>query len=164
MDTAYLHFIFNHFPILGTLFGVCILAIGLLKKDKSLEDAGLVTFVIVAILTIPAFLTGEAAEDVAENIEGVSEYFIEQHEELAEKALWLMMTLGAFSLFAIIYSKLKKQRITFVKVIAMLVALGIFVLMVFVGNSGGEIRHSEIRKDQGPDSKVNEKIKHQLNH
>jgi hypothetical protein len=148
MNTAHWHFIFNHIPILGTLFGVCILADGLMRKDKSLENTGLIIFVIVALFTIPAFLTGEAAEEVAEEIEGVSHYLIHEHEEMAEKALWLMMALGSFSLFAIIYSKIKQQRITFVKVIALLVGMGIFTMMVFVGNSGGEIRHSEIRKIQ----------------
>jgi hypothetical protein len=99
----------------------------------------------MAILTIPVFLTGEEAEETVEHITGVSEQLIENHEELAEKAIWSMGLLGALSLinfFAIV------KKLSFAKtisIITLIVSLGTFVHFAKVGSTGGEIRHSEIR-------------------
>ena len=41
----------------------------------------------MAVLTIPVFLTGEETEESVEHLAGVSHDLIEEHEELAEKAI-----------------------------------------------------------------------------
>ena len=145
MDSTHLHFLLNHFPILGTLFGFCLLAYGLLRKNISLENAGLVTLVIITVLTIPVFLTGEGAEETVEHLQGVSEYYIEQHEEAAELALWLMITTGALALIALVISLIRKSRGILLKIIVLLFAAGTLGVMVLVGSYGGKIRHSELR-------------------
>ena len=110
-----------------------------------IKKVALVTFVLMAILTIPVFLTGEEAEETVEHIAGISEQLIENHEELAEKAIWLMGLLGILSVinfFAII------KKLSFAKMITLItliVSLGTFGLFAIVGSTGGEIRHSEIR-------------------
>lgn len=145
MDATHLHLILTHVPIVGTLIGTGILAYGQYSKNDETKKIALVTFVIMAILTIPVFLTGEEAEETVEHITGVSEQLIENHEELAEKAIWLMALLGILSLinfFAII------KKLSFAKtlsLITLLVSLGTFGLFAKVGSTGGEIRHSEIR-------------------
>ncbi len=145
MDATHLHLILTHFPIVGTIIGIGILAYGQFSKNDEIKKVALVTFVLMAILTIPVFLTGEEAEETVEHIVGVSEQLIENHEELAEKAIWLMGFLGILSLinfFAII------KNLSFAKtisIITLIVSLGTFGLFAKVGSTGGEIRHSEIR-------------------
>lgn len=145
MDATHWHLILTHFPIVGTIIGIGILAYGQFAKNDEIKKVALVTFVLMAILTIPVFLTGEAAEETVEHIAGVSEQLIENHEELAEKAIWLMGLLGILSLislFAIIKKLSFSKPITLVTLI---VSLGTFGIFAEVGNTGGEIRHSEIR-------------------
>jgi len=145
MDATHLHLILTHFPIVGTIIGIGILAYGQISKNDEIKKVALVTFVLMAILTIPVFLTGEASEDTVENLTGVSEQVIENHEELAEKAIWLMGLLGilsVFNFFTII------KNLSFAKTISLItlfVSIGTFVLFAKVGSTGGEIRHSEIR-------------------
>jgi len=145
MDATHLHLILTHFPIVGTIIGIGILAYGQFAKNDDIKKVALVTFVLMAILTIPVFLTGEEAEETVEHIAGVSEQLIENHEELAEKAIWLMGLLGVLSLinfFAIV------KKLSFTKTISLItliVSLGTFGLFAKVGSTGGEIRHSEIR-------------------
>lgn len=145
MDQGYLHFIFNHFPILGTLFGVITLSIGLMKRDNSLEDAGLLTFFVSGMLAIPAYLSGEAAEEMIEELPEISHSIIHEHEELAEKAILVMILLAVISLSVFLFSKLKKRNLRAFKLTILVFSIFAFVLMVFVGKTGGEIRHSEIR-------------------
>ena len=145
MDATHLHLILTHFPIVGTLIGIGILTYGQFAKNDDLKKVALVTFVFMAILTIPVFLSGEEAEETVEHIVGVSEQLIENHEELAEKAIWLMGLLGVLSIinFFVILKKLSFAKT--LSLITLLVSLGTFGLFAKVGSSGGEIRHSEIR-------------------
>ena len=145
MDSTHLHLTLTHIPIVGTIIGIGILAYGQFSKKGEIKKVALVTFMVMAILTIPVFLTGAEAEETVEHIAGVSEQLIENHEELAETAIWLMGLLGILSLinfFAII------KKLSFTKTISLItliVSLGTFGLFAKVGNTGGEIRHSEIR-------------------
>ena len=145
MDATHLHLILTHFPIVGTIIGIGILTYGLFAKNDDIKKVALVTFILMAILTIPVFLTGEEAEETVEHITGVSEQLIENHEELAGKAIWLMGLLGVLSvinLFAIIKNLSFANKMS---LITLVVSLGTFGVFAKVGNEGGKIRHSEIR-------------------
>ena len=149
MDATHLHLILTHFPIVGTIIGIFILAYGIYSKNESITKVALVTFIMMSILTIPVFLTGEEAGEAVEHIAGVSENIIEEHEELAEKAIWLMGFLGVISLVSLyaIFKKLSfSKTITLVTFIVSIVTFGLFAQ---VGNLGGQIRHSEIRSNAG---------------
>lgn len=147
MDATHLHLILTHFPIVGTIIGIGILTYGQIFKNIEIQKVALVTFVLMALFTIPVFLTGEEAGETIENIAGISERLIENHEELAEKAIWLMGLLGVLSLISLfaIFKKLAfSKTITIVTLIISIVTFGIFAQ---VGNLGGQIRHAEIRTD-----------------
>ena len=145
MDATHVHLALTHFPIIGTIIGTLILAYGQFSKNDIIKKVALVTFVSMAILTIPVFLTGEGAEETVEKIAGVSESLMEEHEELAEKAIWLMGLLGVLSaigFYAIAVNWSFSKTITLVTLVVSLATCGVFAK---VGNLGGQIRHSEIR-------------------
>ena len=70
MDSTHIHLVLTHFPIVGILLGIAILASGLIIKNKVLKNTAFVTFILMAIVAIPVFLTGEAAEETVEKIIG----------------------------------------------------------------------------------------------
>ncbi len=72
MNQAHFHLILNHLPILGILFGLIILTGGFLTKNAAVKRTALGMFVLSAIFAIPAYLTGEGAEEVVENLPGVN--------------------------------------------------------------------------------------------
>ncbi len=146
MDAVHLHLILTHFPIVGTFMAVGILAYGLFVKKDTIKKVALVVFVLMAIITIPVFLTGEGAEETVEHIAGVSENIIEEHEELAEKAIWLIEFLGAFSLFALFAIRKKISSAKTIVIVTFIISIITFGVFAEVGNLGGQIRHSEIRK------------------
>ncbi|NND35392.1 MAG: hypothetical protein HKN76_22585 [Saprospiraceae bacterium] len=146
MDAAHLHLILNHFPILGTLFGIGLLAHGILAKNTSTQNAGLMLFLIIALISIPAFLTGEGAEETVEHLPGVSENLINIHEEWAEKAVWLMGFLGLLSASNLFFFIKKRPVAKALTLTTLVVALVTFGMMAQVGNLGGQIRHTEIQK------------------
>lgn len=145
MDPTHLHLLLNHFPILGTLFGLGLLAYGLINDNESITKSGLVIFVLIALITIPVFLTGEPAEETVEDIPGVSHDLIHDHEELAEVAIWVMELLGLLALITIRIMIKKNKYRKYFQYITLILGLTVFGLMAQVGNLGGEIMHSEIR-------------------
>lgn len=135
----------NHLPILGTLFGLLILAGGFILKNNGVKRTALVLFVLSGILAIPAYLTGEGAEEMVENLPGVTENLIEAHEDMANIFLWMVGALGLFSL-ATFYADIKSKKVgPTLYAITFVAALGSMVYAQRVGSSGGEIRHTEIR-------------------
>ncbi len=146
MSSVHFHLAFTHFPIIGTIIGVLILIAGFVFRKEPVIKSALLLFVGMAIVAIPVFLTGEGAEESVEHLPGVSEKIIHEHEELAEKAIILMEILGVFSMLAFIMMMLKSKFSKIVNIIVLIVSIAAFGLIAKVGNLGGQIRHTEIRK------------------
>tara|TARA_R110001583_G_scaffold48642_3_gene152335 strand:- start:283 stop:804 length:522 start_codon:yes stop_codon:yes gene_type:complete len=162
MDATHIHLLLTHFPIVGTIIGIVIFIYGIYSKNESIIKVASGTFIVMALLTIPVFLTGEGAAETVENIPGVLENTIEEHEELAETAIWLMGLLGLLSLINL-YTIFKKVSFSkTITLLTLLVSLATFGLFVQVGNLGGQIRHSEIRNTnatiQGENNNASETI------
>lgn len=147
MNPTHVHLLLTHFPIIGTLLGTGILAYGVFSNNDTAKKIAFATFILMGILTIPVFMTGEPAEETVENLAGVSENIIEEHEELAEKAIWLMGLLGIFSLFNFIALARKTAVVKTITFATLVVSLATFGVFAKVGNLGGQIRHTEIRAD-----------------
>lgn len=159
MDATHLHLILTHFPIVGTIIGIGILIYGQILKKIEIQKVALVTFIVMALLTIPVFLTGEEAAETVENIAGVSEQLIENHEELAEKAIWVMGLLGVLSLISLVAILKKVSFSKTLTLITLIVSIVTFGLFAQVGNLGGQIRHSEIRTDSNINQGGDENLK-----
>ncbi|WP_426491590.1 hypothetical protein [Hymenobacter sp. 102] len=141
MNEAHLHLILNHTPILGSLFGLLVLAAGVIRKNSTTSRVGLYALLGAALLAIPTQLTGEGAEEVAERLPGVTRQLIHAHEEAAELAFWALELTGALALLA----TLPTSRARLFTLAALVGAAVSFGLMARAGNLGGQIRHTEIR-------------------
>lgn len=147
MNEAHLHLLVNHLPILGTFFGILVLLSGFFLKLELVKRTGLGLFVFAALSAIPAFFSGEGAEEMVEGLPGVGENLIERHEDLANYFLWSIIGLGVLAL-ATFYASLKAWKASSTMfMLTLVVGLGTIVLAQQVGTSGGEIRHTEIRGD-----------------
>lgn len=147
MNQAHFHLVVNHMPIVGVLIGILILITGFILKRTEVKLTALGVFVFSAIASAFAFYTGEGAEEVVENIAGISKTLIHEHEELAESFFTLTLIMGAIALIAFI-AEIKKSKFSkYLIILVFLIAISDAVLAKFVGTSGGEIRHSEIRTD-----------------
>ncbi|HXH17683.1 MAG TPA: DUF2231 domain-containing protein [Chitinophagales bacterium] len=149
MNPAHLHLLTNHFPIVGIAFGIIVLIAGLLFKKDDFKNAAYGIFILTALLAVPAYLSGEPAEEAVENLPGITEALIETHEEIATVAIWLVELLGVLALAVLIYTIKGKPVQRIGGVVTLLFSMAVFGVMVKVGNSGGEIRHPEVRRNQG---------------
>lgn len=147
MNAAHIHLLLNHIPILGALFGMILLIFGLIRKNNALSQAALITFIMAAIVTLPVDWSGEQAEEIVEELPGISHDLIHEHEEIAELAVKFMLGLGVLSLLTLILGAWHVKIGRILRWITLLLSFAVFFLMTRAGNSGGEISHPEIRKD-----------------
>ena len=101
MNGAHWHLVVNHLPIIFPVVGAIVMITGLISKSEAVKRTAFMIFIIGALAVIAAMTTGEGAEEVVENINGVSENYIENHEETAETFAFLSYILGGISLFGL---------------------------------------------------------------
>src|SRR5262252_458070 len=73
----------------------------LLMKKEDVRRGSLIVFVAIALLTIPAFMTGVGAHEKIVNSPGISNTLILRHEGAAELAIWFMEITGMLSVIAL---------------------------------------------------------------
>ncbi|MBD2770028.1 hypothetical protein IC235_19240 [Hymenobacter sp. BT664] len=149
MNQAHIHLIVNHLPIAGSLFALILLGVGLLRKNTTLIEAGLVGVLGAGLLCLPAQLTGEGAASIVQDLPRVSRALIQNHAAAAEQGFWVLETAAALALFAL---RLLKDASPQARRLALLawVAVGLsFSLLARAGYLGGQIRHPEIREGLG---------------
>lgn len=154
MNGAHWHLVVNHLPIIFPIVGVIVMITGLISKSEPVKRTAFLIFIIGAFASIAAMTTGEGAEEIVENISGVSESYIKTHEETAETFALLSYILGGISLIGL-WASFKQKSISNTITIATVVFA--FVVLFFgkqTGTTGGEIRHTEIRN--GNVTSVNE--------
>ncbi|HAW21450.1 hypothetical protein N8004_01125 [Salibacteraceae bacterium] len=147
MDATHIHLLTNHIPILGSIFGIFLLIIGLALKNRTIEMTALATLIAVTIFTFPAYLSGDEAEHAVEHLAGASEWELEEHEEHAELSLWLMIITGIFSLAAILSYRFMESFTKWLRIGTVFIGLFAFVSMIPLALHGGKIMHSELRGD-----------------
>ena len=150
MNDAHLHLVVNHFPIIGTIFGLGILVTGMIVKNITLKNTAYVLFAIAAIFAAFSMGTGEGAEELVEDMPSVGKQIIHEHEEIAEKFAIIMYATGFFGLVSLFASYKKYRFATVFSYITLALALVAGVLTKIVGTTGGEIRHTEIRANFVP--------------
>jgi uncharacterized membrane protein len=147
MNDAHLHLMVNHFPIIVPIVGLLILIAGFFSKSDIVKRTALLVVVFGAIFTFPAMYTGEGAEEIAENLPGVTDNIIHRHEEKAETFAVFSYILGLLALVGFWASKTKKPYADIIAIGVMVVGLVALYTGKETGTSGGEIRHTEIRSD-----------------
>ena len=147
MDWTHFHLMTNHLPVIGAIFGLVILAWGMVRGSDDVKRIGLAVLIFTALIAIPVYLTGEPAEETVESLPGVVHDIIEEHEEFAIYALISAIVTGIASLAALVF--IGPGRDSYAKrysLIAALVLAGVTAAaMGWTANLGGVIRHTENR-------------------
>ncbi len=145
MNDAHLHMVVNHFPIIGTIFGLGILITGIVMKKNVIKNVAYVLFCISAIFGFASMYTGEGAEEIAENLPSVTDQIIHEHEEMAEKLALVLYVLAGISLVGLFLNFKNHAKASLVSYLAFVIALVAVFLGKQTGTTGGDVRHTEIR-------------------
>jgi len=138
---AYLHLLSNHVPILGSLFGILLLVVALIKPNLKTTLSAYLILLVSGIGGIVAYFTGEPAEESIEHVPGISHKLIHVHEEMAENALIFVFLLTAASIIGLWAERAEWKSAKKIELFTLVVGIIAFILFAFTGYLGGHIRH-----------------------
>jgi len=143
MTLSHVHLLLNHVPTVGTAIAIALLVISLIRRSDELKRVSLEVFFVIALLTLPAYTTGLAAQIQIQNRPGVSDVMIEAHEDAAIWAFAFMQLTGGFAWFAL--WKRRRGGLARGSMLAIVLLSALTMMMsARTANLGGEIRHPEI--------------------
>lgn len=159
MNLPHIHLLLNHWPIIGTFIALGVFFIGLIMRSDDLRQIGFALFAILALLSIPVYLSGNAAFDSIKKLPNVSQKLADTHEGAAILAFMSMEITGLLALFGLWgFSRNPKTAGTSPtarwNVPVLLFGVLTAALMAVAGNTGGDIRHPEILSGEQPTSTV----------
>jgi uncharacterized membrane protein len=159
---AHLHLILNHLPIVLIPLGLLMLGIGWYRKLSILQYWGLGILGIAGFFALPVYLTGEEAEHVVEELAGVSEHVLEEHEEWGQRAMIISLMLSSFSIFT--WIRLRQTGKLDARLGGLVLGLGMMacVALGLTALEGGEIRRPELRGESPSSMPANSPEEHEV--
>ena len=91
---THIHLLLNHFPTVGFGIGLALFLVSLYVKSDPLKRAALAIFLLLALISVPVYMTGKAAERAIKDQQGVSDILMERHQDAALLALAFMEITG----------------------------------------------------------------------
>ena len=144
MSSTHIHLYMTHLPIIGSLLGTLVLLYGIWVKSSETKMAAYYLLIISSAGAVISYLTGEAAEETVEKIQGVTKQAIDQHEDFALIGLVALIVLGCIALLSLFLTFRKSGFMNKVAYLALFTGLISFGIIAWTGYLGGQIRHTEI--------------------
>jgi uncharacterized membrane protein len=158
LSPTHIHLLLNHFPTIGFIIGLTLYVAGLYAKSDHIKQAALVVFVGIALITLPTYVTGNAAEEAlclpaadaptACADTGLSKPLIEMHEGAAYLSLLFIIITGGFAWLGLWQYRRIFRIARWNTVLILVLSIVTLALVSRAANIGGEIRHPEIRLTQ----------------
>ncbi len=148
MNQAHVHLLITHLPIFGSILGGFVLVHGIFSQSNQTKIAAYNIFIISSIGAAIAYFTGEGAEEMVENIQGVVEATIKTHEEFAIFALISLIMLGLASILGLVLTIRKSPLTKIIAFVILIISIISFGLVARTGYLGGKIRHTELTSPQ----------------
>jgi hypothetical protein len=141
---AHLHLLINHVPTIGLVLSLGIFLLALAHDSADLTVAGLVLFYLIALGSVPAYISGVAAHGVLQGKEGVSEAAVAAHQSAALIALAWMGVTGVAAWFGLWQWRRHGRASSGLLGTVLVLAIISIATMAWAANIGGYIRHPEI--------------------
>jgi hypothetical protein len=147
-DLAHVHLLINHFPTIGMILGLGLLLLSFIRKNDHLKKVSLEVLFLIALATMPVYVSGQAAAETLKGQSGVSAEAVVAHNDAA-LASFIMMEITGFFAWLVLWRMRRIGRPTTGLTYTVLVLAVLTVASVArVANIGGDIRHPEISGGQ----------------
>jgi hypothetical protein len=151
-ELAHAHLLLNHFPTVAFSLGVGLYLVAIFRRSEEMIKAGLIIFLVIALLSLPVYMSGRSAQDALAGVSDVSEVRIDQHEDAALLALVFMEITGALAWLGLWQFRQLSRQPQWNVWATLFFSIITFALMARAANMGGNIRHPEIAAGPGADS------------
>jgi uncharacterized membrane protein len=144
----HLHLLLNHVPTIGTVIALGLLILSFIRRNEGLRRVGFELFCIIALVTLPAYISGVGTQAVMEQRGEVSEILMIRHHDAAMIGSLLMIFTGGAAWLALWQTRRLTRASRGSTGVTVLLAVFTLVFMGRAATLGGEIRHPEILLDE----------------
>jgi hypothetical protein len=147
VNLAHLHLLMNHVPTVGSVAALGVLLLAYLRRNEHLKHVGLELLFVIAVLTLPVYVSGVAAQFQLQEVAEISRDAVMVHQDAALFG-FAVMELAGFVAWVALWQWRRHGRAGqgLVPAATLLLALAL-VIMGRAATLGGEIRHPEIRAE-----------------
>jgi hypothetical protein len=147
---AHLHLLINHVPTVGTVLGIGLFLLAIVKNSDDLTFSSLVVFYFIALGSVPAYISGVAAHGVLQQRgDAVPEAMVLAHQSAALIALAWMELTGVVAWFGLWQARRQGRTAQSTLVVVFILSVISIATMAWAANLGGYIRHPEIALSAG---------------
>lgn len=156
INLAHLHLLLNHVPTVATVVAFGLLLLAFVRRNPHLTWTSFELFFLIALITLPVYLTGVAAEAQVEGLGGISAPSMRAHEDAALLAFIVMEMTGLAAWLGLWQFRRAARPSAAIVGAVLLFAVATIALMTRAATLGGEIHHPEIRAEtgEGPETVV----------
>ncbi len=145
MNLSHLHLVMNHVPTVGAAAALGLLLLGFVRRNDHLKHVGLELLFVLALLTLPVYVSGVAALYELRERPDISVDAMRIHQDAA-LAGFVVAELAGFIAWIALWQWRRRGRPAQGLVVSATVLLIVtLAIMGRAANLGGEIRHEEIR-------------------
>jgi uncharacterized membrane protein len=146
LDAVHIHLMITHLPVVGCLGALALYLAAAWWRERTLYLAATVALLCSALATVPAYFSGVLAAGSALRLDPATQAIMDTHGMLGQFALLLMLLAGAWAVVALVRDwRGARLPVRPASLAAAAVLLALFVYLGYVANTGGQVRHTEIR-------------------
>ena len=147
----YIHVLLNPLPVYGLLTGWIGLVVALILRSRQAQIAALALVLISSVSAWPVYEFGQQGYDrVLAMTDDDGHDWLDEHQERAEKVIYIFYALAALSVAAILVPlRWAKSSGPLAISVALLSAVAL-ASGGYIAYAGGKIRHREFRNEPAP--------------
>ncbi|HEY9505123.1 MAG TPA: hypothetical protein VIQ27_04055 [Gemmatimonadales bacterium] len=145
MNMAHLHLMLNHFPVVGAPLLLALLAYGLARGSPDVTRIALWATVVLGVVTLVVYLTGEPAEELVEALPTFDHDMLERHEAVALGATVILVATAVLAGLALRAGRSDGRLAGTMNRLVLAGLLAGTAGVAATGWTGGPIGHPEIR-------------------
>jgi len=145
-NLPHLHLLLNHVPTLGSAIALGLLLLAFGRQNEHLKQVALEVFFAIAVLTLPAYLSGTAAQQTLRDQPGISDLAMQVHQDAALGGFVVTELTGFVAWIALWQFRRRGRAARGLVAGVLLLSVLALAIMARAATLGGEIRHPEIRR------------------
>jgi uncharacterized membrane protein len=146
MNTAHLHLMFNHLPIVGLGFAILLNLLAIFGKSTEVKKLSCWFYILIGLLAILPIVTGDGSREILLTYPGIDKDAIDNHETWAYIFFYGLMLNGVLAICALWFSRKKQDLMQKFSIAMLILAMVLLVFAYQTGVTAGKIRHPEIEQ------------------
>jgi hypothetical protein len=147
----YVHVLLNPLPVYGLLVSWIALIAALISKSRRALIVSLILVLVTSISAWPVFEFGQQGYDrVLAMTDDDGHAWLDEHQERAEKVIYIFYALAALSVAAILVPLRWAKSSGPLAISVALLSAAALASGCYIAYAGGKIRHREFRNEPAP--------------